>query len=44
MSDRQLLDLFPPFIALTRLQVETFSSDQLPHGLAGQPAIKPGSK
>ena len=43
-SGGNLPDLGCPFIALTRLNVETFAADQLPPDLAGQPAIKPGSK
>jgi orotate phosphoribosyltransferase len=43
-SGGQLPDFGCPFIALTRLNVETFESDELPPDLAVTPAVKPGSK
>jgi orotate phosphoribosyltransferase len=38
------VDLGVPTFSLLRLQVETFSHDQLPPDLAALPATKPGSK
>lgn len=43
-SGGNLPDFGCPFIALARLNAETFASDQVPPDLAAQPAIKPGSK
>lgn len=46
MVDRSdgTLDFGVPTCSLIRINVETFSPDQLPPDLAGTPAIKPGSK
>lgn len=43
-SGGNLPDFGAPFIALTKLDVETFEPDKLPPDLAGTPAVKPGSK
>lgn len=37
------VDFGAPFYALVKMQVETFSADQLPEDLKSTPAIKPGS-
>ena len=37
-------DLGVPFIALTRIDVPTFTADDLPPELAAIPAVKPGSR
>ncbi len=38
------LDLGVPTVSLIRLDIETFSADQLPPNLLSIPAVKPGSK
>jgi orotate phosphoribosyltransferase len=43
-SGGELPDFGCPFIALTKLDVETFAPDAIPADLAGIPATKPGSK
>ena len=43
-SGGNLPDFGCPFIALTQLNVETFTADALPSDLAATPAVKPGSK
>lgn len=43
-SGGQRPDFGCPFVSLIEMNVETFPADRLPEGLAGIPAIKPGSK
>lgn len=43
-SGGHLPDFGCPFVALTKLNVETFEPDNLPPDLAGSTAVKPGSK
>jgi orotate phosphoribosyltransferase len=43
-SGGQLPDFGCPFVALTKLDVETFEADRLPADLAALPVTKPGSK
>ena len=43
-SGGQLPDFGCPFVSLVKMNVETFSPDNLPPDLVGSTAIKPGSK
>ena len=43
-SGGQLPDFGCPFVSLVKMNVETFSPDNLPSDLIGSTAIKPGSK